>query len=75
MSEWQPIETAPKDMDIWVVGLAEIWRGSCPFVWQGQAGWSNDDHRWITTSYDDAGHALFIDAEHWMPLPPPPETK
>lgn len=73
--EWMPIETAPKDKDVWVYGLATPWAGSSPFSWQGQAGWNEEDASWWTTSHDDTGEVLIVRPTHWMPLPPPPEIK
>lgn len=70
--DWQPIETAPKDKDVWVYGLAKIWVGSCEFEWQGQAGFNGDDGLWWTTSHDSFGAPLMVAPTHWMPLPPPP---
>jgi hypothetical protein len=69
---WQPIETAPKDVEVWVVGLAKPWRTSMEFIWQGQSGFSEEDGRWWTTAHDDSGEPLFVKPTHWMPLPPPP---
>jgi hypothetical protein len=72
MSEWQPIETAPKDGTAILVCSA----------------WTMPDglYRvgWIADGFFDGGHWLFgwldLDPEeyspptHWMPLPAPPET-
>ena len=71
---WQPIETAPKDADVWVYGLAHVWVGSCQFFWQGQAGWDADDASWWTTAHDDKGEPLKVIPTHWMPLPAAPHT-
>lgn len=73
--EWQPIETAPKDRDVWLFGLAEIWHGSTPFECQAQGGWDPEEWRWMTTTFDDRGQILWIAPTHWMPLPAPPEEK
>ena len=72
MSDWQPIETAPKDgtrVDLW----AKQWRASDDvFIYHRfadcwwtagnpnrTAGWVNINAAWCAT--------------HWMPLPSPPE--
>lgn len=46
--EWQPIETAPKDREIY---LASGWVESDPFIWQGHAQWDADAKGWITESF------------------------
>ena len=69
---WQAIETAPKDRDIWVYGLAEVWVGSTEFFWQGVAGFCEDSGKWITTSHNDSGAPLYVTPTHWMPLPERP---
>lgn len=71
--EWQPIESAPRDEDIWVFGLVKIWVDSCEFEWQGQAGFDSENNIWLTTSYNDAGNVLEIIPTRWMPLPEPPK--
>lgn len=71
MSEWQPIETAPKD-------------GSPILIWQPggvtQYTWYTDC--WICRWEDryqcwtEAGGELYSEARsptHWMPLPDPPK--
>ncbi len=58
MSEWQPIETAPKDgvqILVWAHGRALT------------AYWSGDKV-FRTTSYGFVG----LDPSHWMHLPPEP---
>lgn len=72
---WLPIATAPRDADIWVYGLATVWTSSRPFLWQGQAGWYDDDASWWTIAHDDKGEPLKVIPTHWMPLPAPPAPK
>jgi hypothetical protein len=70
MSEWQPIETAPKDG-------AEILLGFAGEKWIVQGRWVGDykarDGAWWALNNDptDAwGGELY--PTHWMPLPSPP---
>ena len=70
---WQPIETAPRDADILVYGLAQVWTDSCPVFWQGQAGWDEEYASWLTTAHDDKGEPLKVIPTHWMPLPAAPQ--
>lgn len=65
MSEWRPIETAPKD-------------GSTILVWNGQlvfdVWWWEEDGAWVdgaTDAYDD--YTQYTGLTHWQPLPAPPE--
>ncbi len=59
--EWQPIETAPKDE-------RAILLGSSGFVAEG---YRNKDGVFISYCIG----ALYSQVTHWMPLPPPPQTK
>jgi hypothetical protein len=85
MSEWQPIETAPKDgtvIDLWVDGEFAGRRASCywgkPWHDCGEHGrycdseWHDLDNGWV----DDLNMPLrsLDDREptHWMPLPAAP---
>ncbi len=73
MSEWMPIESAPKEGPFIVFGGA--WCGEINGVEHGQCG------PWIVAPcgarFDvmgtDAYSAWVIEPTHWMPLPPPPE--
>jgi hypothetical protein len=71
-AKWLPIDSAPKDGSILV-----IVRGWEPAV----AWWDHDLGRFIYCE-TCADHGEFVNCEgndwpltHWMPLPPPPETK
>jgi hypothetical protein len=68
MSNWQPIETAPKDGE----NILMFW----PY-WGQEAmiGWYDFYHsQWISNSalstFDQDDHQ----PTHWMPLPDPPEA-
>ena len=74
MSEWQPIESAPRD-------------GTHILLWERYNDYpcvgyfSHRRNMWFadTEHYDTSGDATVTDTlwqshiSHWMPLPPPPE--
>jgi hypothetical protein len=66
MSEWQPIETAPKD-----AGSLVVWNGERYAV----AEWT-DYYGWWEKRKDPLGEPYGIRPQptHWMPLPPPPSA-
>ena len=80
MSEWQPIETAPKDgtrilvsfgtMGVWLVSWdTPEWWGSHD---DGSGIWCTDDNKhgpYALRGYNDDGPRA---PTHWMPLPAPP---
>lgn len=85
MSEWQDIETAPKDgtiIDVWHVCIDPEWRPEgeeCRYTdvrWceteEGE-GWAVWDERWgdMVLLVQEPHYAV----THWMPLPPPPEAR
>lgn len=65
-SQWQPIETAPKNGTSILAYTAE---GQCEVSW--------DHGYWMQSpcysTYDGCGSAVLLcDPTHWMPLPPEP---
>lgn len=78
VTEWQPIETAPKDGSLLL--LKEKWEDE-PFI--GQWVSSAYGGKWAAsrTHYDTDGNACVIDrvysdgVAHWMPLPPAPKEQ
>lgn len=74
MSEWQPIETAPRDqeIDLWLVpkdGARPLRAPDC--AWRLVDG----RHQWV--SRGDRGWEPLAGLgaiTHWMPLPAPPST-
>lgn len=78
--EWQPIETAPKDRSILVVG--GTWSsdgggsGMCdndyPLTQSVIACWQRDG--WCMGNGDAYNEEWWATPTHWMPLPPPPSA-
>lgn len=70
MSEWQKIETAPKDQVILLglpmVGNIKEWDRR---VYEGR--WNEDQSTWTSVN----GFIVLSVATHWMPLPPPPKEQ
>lgn len=75
MSEWQPIDTAPKDG---VPGSSSRWLllfgdgvgfASCTFVGYWGACGRDDEECWRETSW----RGDRTRPTHWMPLPEPPK--
>ena len=61
MTEWQPIETAPKDGTRVLVCDTDVWI-ACARYWPCNSYW-----------IEDAASGLKLnEPTHWMPAPPPP---
>jgi hypothetical protein len=72
MSEWQPIESAPRDACVILLCVP----GAFGTQWVG-AGWYDENHDgwWeVNTHYSDAQDGQIHNPTHWMLFPPPPET-
>jgi hypothetical protein len=69
MSEWQAIETAPKDGTHIIVCDAEGWVGEVH--WQER--WYTDETNpgWMIANSDEE-YGYYINATLWQPLPFPP---
>lgn len=63
MSEWQPIETAPKDTHILVGPTKRM--GICVAIFTDLDGWETETPSQYWSIYTPT---------HWMPLPAPPEA-
>lgn len=77
MSEWQPIETAPKDGSwfvIWTHGQPEVGRFD-PLMWADYEPIDGTDlyRKTEKSVLDWRGFNNFHAATHWMPLPEPPK--
>lgn len=80
MSEWQPIETAPRDGTV-LLGFGEaageINGPFCknevaPICWSGGRS-DYPGYEWTLTCGD--AYACWMRPTHWMPLPTPPKTE
>lgn len=77
VSEWKPIETAPKDGRI-IIGWSAGWESPTAIQWVPELSYQNDDGPvfvpgdwdWNGTIQCPPSH----DPTHWMPLPAPPAT-
>lgn len=77
MSEWQPIETAPKDGTRHVRGLwVTVTSGDRPTrkEWHEYVGYVSDDGRFVDPDYSDDFGWYANDFTHWTALPPPPPS-
>lgn len=77
MTDWQPIETAPKD-EMVLVWEEDGWVRCAELVLMSDFGGYEPDE------WDDGGVRMWIgdddrpldfDPSHWMPLPPPPKKE
>lgn len=63
MSEWQPIETAPKDGTLILLWAFLDWKDDLVPV----CGWyAQSAEMWLC-------HSAWLNPTHWMPLPEPPK--
>lgn len=69
MTDWQPIETAPKDGTSVLFYLRH--GGFCFGGWQE---WEDSTGKSMS-AWQDNGEGFTLDPTHWMPLPAPPEAK
>lgn len=84
MSEWQPIETAPKDgteIDLWCIidGVGQR-VADAKFCFETRNGFGDpipDIKRWVVWDFDVSATefltSVYGDITHWMHLPPPPK--
>lgn len=85
MAEWQPIETAPKDVRILLFRSGEQFVGSwmgmpwntwgvCSQRIPGQWEAFTDVGRHAIGFENGSEHVYWEGPTHWMPLPPPPSA-
>lgn len=68
MTEWQPIETAPKDADIQLGGPGWVRHGYWDKYEKVHGAWTSG--RVSSWGYEEVE---LLDPTHWMPLPEPPK--
>ena len=68
MSEWQPIETAPRDGAPVLIACV----GECGTKWMYVA-WSKRSAWRFCERKDGSYYAVHDTPTHWMPLPEPPK--
>jgi len=67
--KWKPIDTAPKDESVILIGFVPHPRmDGIRRVYEGR--WNETQETWTSVN----GFLLFESATHWMPLPKPPLT-
>lgn len=83
MSEWQPIDSAPKDGTWILLSGGEInddWNAPAdpPVVCGQWTNWLNGDTipegRWQFAWYDGGFYGEYQNPTHWMPAPKPPRS-
>lgn len=78
MSEWQPIETAPKD-ETYIAAIARIdgkWSAVSTIAWNVYLGaWADHiaPNEWADRHHMPRAKAVVVQPTHWMPLPEPPQ--
>ena len=76
MSEWQPIETAPKNGSTFI-GWSKYWDEPLTVAWSSRLG--RFVSRWDGVEVIEAAGDSWADYKnpnplsHWMPLPAPPQ--
>jgi hypothetical protein len=63
MSDWQPLETAPKDREVLMFDMSD---GSVSHIWIAEWDWNLN--KWVAEDTDDLMETPIL----WMPLPKKP---
>jgi hypothetical protein len=69
MSDWQPIESAPKDGTTILLGHASF---KPEAAWWEYCSWFEG---WCSGGFRSDMYGPGFDPTHWMPLPPPPKSE
>lgn len=70
MSDWQPIETAPRDGTTFI---ATDGNEVEPVYYVRYSHWSVGEYDLRYSSRQEGEESLWFNPTHWMPLPKPPE--
>lgn len=74
MTEWQPIETAPRDGTLIIIAYKVFGRYRVYPASYGVGGFVDSDFAWGILDHDGSTNAVKTgEPTHWMPLPEPPE--
>lgn len=68
--DWEPIETAPKDDTLFLIGSYNFRQQWCVDVWSGIV--LADEQAKIANGFYERSPHLMWDPTHWRPLPLPP---
>ena len=71
--EWQPIETAPKELGKRILGLKDCGEGTLTSI--SIVFWLNDGEWHINDCAPRTAEGFGYRVTHWMPLPAAPEVK
>ena len=73
MSEWQPIETAPKDGTFLIGGWTSNGQNH-PMEWEVDIAWREGDSFGVDVSLEsgETMRPTIDQITHWMPFPAPP---
>lgn len=73
VSEWQPIETAPKELGKRILGLKDCGEGTLTSI--SIVFWLNDGEWYLYDHASGTAEGFGYRVTHWMPLPAAPEVK
>ena len=72
-AQWQPIETAPKELGKRILGLKDCGEGTLTSI--SIVFWLNDGEWHINDCAPRTAEGFGYRVTHWMPLPAEPEVK
>ena len=72
-AQWQPIETAPKELGKRILGLKDCGEGTLTSI--SIVFWLNDGEWHINDCAPRTAEGFGYRVTHWMPLPAAPEVK